>query len=514
MTNGSTHRWTPDALDELSAIVPLAPATVADASDFGHLVTSAPAAIARPRDAAQVARAVAFANDRGLRVGACGKRFSQGGQSLTRGVALDLSAMARVDDVDVPARTVKCDAGTTWRSVVEKAARFGLVPRVLPLNLDLTVGGTLSVGGVGSTSHRYGPAVANVVAIDAVDGTGKQHSARVGALPAPEPTNGARALRDAALGGLGRAVVMTRTTLALREMLPRVRTFYLLYDDAAAWLADQARLAPTCDHLEAFCSASVQGLRSTPQGRRPFAKWFYGLHVSYEHDCDPPTEAAVLSGLAHRWHTHTEDGESLAFTQRYEPRFAMMRATDTWSAPHPWLEAFLPVDRLAALLPDLLDRLPLSLGDGHRVMHVAQHHLPTYFMTPDRSEAEGETRPDRSEAEGETRPDRSEVTPNRSEAEGETRPEAPRVAAFAVLPVGVAPALVEGTLRALEGVHETLVNAGGKRYLSGWLGPCGADERFERAHFGARYDALCALRRRYDPRGTFSPDANASEVHA
>jgi FAD/FMN-containing dehydrogenase len=48
-----------------------------------------------------------------------------------------------------------------------------LTPPVMPDAMMLTVGGTLSVGGIGETSYRYGAQVDNVVELDVVTGAGE-----------------------------------------------------------------------------------------------------------------------------------------------------------------------------------------------------------------------------------------------------------------------------------------------------------------------------------------------------
>jgi cytokinin dehydrogenase len=50
-------------------------------------------------------------------------------------------------------------------------------------------------------------------------------------------------------------------------------------------------------------------------------------------------------------------------------------------------------------------------------------------------------------------------------------------------------------------VDSLLRNAGGKRYLSGWLGS--VDEARWREHYGPSYDRWIAVKRRFDPDGIF-----------
>jgi cytokinin dehydrogenase len=116
-------------------------------------------------------------------------------------------------------------------------------------------------------------------------------------------------------------------------------------------------------------------------------------------------------------------------------------------------------------LPAILAALPASLGDGHRIMWVDVARTPPFFAVP----SAGTT----------------------------TDP----IVCFAVLPPGVAAAEREEVLPALARVDRLLRDAGGKRYLSGWLGPM-PEERW-REHLGEAYPRWLELKRRFDPSGIF-----------
>jgi cytokinin dehydrogenase len=109
----------------------------------------------------------------------------------------------------------------------------------------------------------------------------------------------------------------------------------------------------------------------------------------------------------------------------------------------------------------LLEQSPPFLGDGHRVSLIA-HRGPRFFMFPDRTPA----------------------------------------AMFALLPMGVPPGLRDEALRAVSAMHDTLIAAGGKRYLSGWFGMM--DEAAWRDHYGVRYDEWVTAKHRFDPAGVFT----------
>ena len=91
-----------------------------------------------------------------------GGRFSMGGQIGTDGTLfLDLRQFDDVLEVDVDAKTVRVEAGATWRTVIEALDPHDLSVKIMQSYADFTVGGTLSVNAHG----RYvnlGPVVHSV----------------------------------------------------------------------------------------------------------------------------------------------------------------------------------------------------------------------------------------------------------------------------------------------------------------------------------------------------------------
>lgn len=75
--------------------------------------------VAHPRTPGEVGQALAFAREHGQEVSVGGTRHSMGGQSsFPGGLVLDMRAMDRIR-VDEGNRTVRVQAGATWRAVLE-----------------------------------------------------------------------------------------------------------------------------------------------------------------------------------------------------------------------------------------------------------------------------------------------------------------------------------------------------------------------------------------------------------
>lgn len=63
------------------------------------------------------------------------------------------------------------DSAWLWIEVLNKTLELGLTPVSWTDYLYLTVGGTLSNGGISGQASRYGPQISNVLELDVITGT-------------------------------------------------------------------------------------------------------------------------------------------------------------------------------------------------------------------------------------------------------------------------------------------------------------------------------------------------------
>ena len=154
------HAAVPAELDGVVRLDSATRAMVAD--DFGRMVHRTPAAVVRPRSIDDVAHTLRWANGLGCRVAPYGRGHSVWGRSqVDAGVVLDMTSLDGIHAV-APDR-VTVDAGATWRDVLAATLPQGRTPPVLTDYLDLSVGGTLVVGGVGGTTPTFGMQCDNVL---------------------------------------------------------------------------------------------------------------------------------------------------------------------------------------------------------------------------------------------------------------------------------------------------------------------------------------------------------------
>lgn len=251
--------------------------------DFGGIVQRVPSEVVRPETAGEVAAVLRRATGPVVPRG-CG--HSTSGQSQSDGgILLDMRGLRAVGEVRPDRVTV--EAGATWREVLDATLPHGLTPPVLTDYLDLTVGGTLTIGGIGGTSHRYGKQTDNVLGMEVADPGGVIVSATLRLVPAPE----------------------------------RVRSYTIPCENVAGLLAAQRRIP--ADHI------SGQAL--------PGPAWRYELGAAV-YDAGPELEGQV------------EELSYEEFADRMRPGVQELIKLGEWARPHPWAAVFLPGDRAAEVI--------------------------------------------------------------------------------------------------------------------------------------------------------------------
>lgn len=315
--------------------------------DFGNLVRRRPAAVARPAHPEALASLVREARRAGARLAVRGQGHSVFGQSqVAEGWLVDTGALAEVTVGDGHAQV---GAGACWRDVVRATVARGLAPPVLTDYLGLSVGGTLSVGGFGGASFKFGTQTDQVLELTVVTGTGDivQCSAERNAE-----------LFDAARAGLGQVGIIAGVKVPLVEVPSHVRHYHLPHRTIDELLVDLDRAADE----GRFDQVSAVGLIDR-EGR-------WSFHIDAVLGFAPPGEPddrAVLSCLASQGAgAVATDFTYLDYATRLDAPIASWRTSGLWGAPHPWVDVLLPGSALPSFARSITGSLtPDDLGvDG------------------------------------------------------------------------------------------------------------------------------------------------------
>ncbi|MFF3561486.1 FAD-binding protein [Streptomyces sp. NPDC002574] len=319
----------------------------AAADDFGHIVHRGPVAVLRPGSVDDVVAMVRFCNRHGLKVAPRGQGHGTNGQAqVAGGLVVETTPLARIGPVGPHSRTVTVGAGAKWSDVTRATLVHGLTPPVFTDYLELSVGGTLSVGGLGGQSHHHGAQVDNVTELRVVTGAGE--------LVRCSPTRH-RELFEAVLAGLGQCAVIVSATVRLRKAPTTVRHYLLPYSDLETFLADQ-RLLVT-DGRFGYVEGQV-----VPDGNGAFNGYVLEA-VSYDAH---PDDAVLLAGLRHDpAGVQAEDLDYYVFLDRLAASVAALKSAGLWAWAHPWLNLLIPGAQAAAVAGGILDALtPADLGPG------------------------------------------------------------------------------------------------------------------------------------------------------
>jgi FAD/FMN-containing dehydrogenase len=313
-------------------------ALAAASEDFGRFVHERPVAVLEPGSSRDIARVVRFAQRNGLRVAVRGSGHSLFGQTQVRGgLVIDMSTLATVHDVTDD--RVSADAGCRWGAVLAATLAQERTPPVLPDFLGLSVGGTLSIGGISPTTFRHGAQVDNVLELEVVTGEGR--------IRICSPAHH-RDLFEGTLAGQGQCAIITRAVLRLVRAPARVRVFELVYPALDTLLDDAARLAidGRFDGVVAWVFRGANGVLQHVL-----------IATRYFTPPDRPDDASLLSGLRHlSAASRISDLGYLEYSDRVPDEFPPL--------PHPAICLCVPGSSATAYIQDALARLnPDDLGD-------------------------------------------------------------------------------------------------------------------------------------------------------
>lgn len=420
------------------------------ADDYGHIVHRSPVAVLRPGSVQDIVSVVCYAARYGIKVAMRGQGHATFGQAqVDGGVVIDSRSLATIHQISGGFAVV--DAGVTWLDLARATIGQGLTPPVLTDYLELSVGGTLGVGGIGGASGHHGLQVDNVLEIEVVTGDGRLHRC--------SPARDA-ALFNAVLGGLGQFGILVRATIRLLPAPASARSYQLYYSDLDTYLGDQ-QLLVTDGRF-----SSLQGqVAATADG----SGWEYFVDAAAYYTAPAaPVDAALLAGLRFD-PARTVEVEYSYFdwVNRLAPTVELLKQIGVWYFPHPWINLFLPASSTEAVLRTELATLTLDdTGRGPVLLYPFRTSLSTrpYVQVP---------------------------------AE-------PVAFLFAILRSAVPPepAVVQRQLADNRALYEAVRAVGGKQYPVGSVQFGPADWR---DHLGPDYPAFAAAKTRYDPARVLTP---------
>ncbi|MFI2613174.1 FAD-binding protein [Kitasatospora sp. NPDC018619] len=466
--NTATRTWattdTPAPPRHLAPLPPLQgtlttnPATTTTyAHDFGRLTTNPPYAVLNPAGPHDIAAIINYARRNNLKVAMNGQsgtgndlesHSNYGQAGVAGGIAINARALNRIHTITPTNATV--DAGVTWAQLTDAALTHNLTPPCLTDYLHLSIGGTISIGGIGSTVHKHGLQADTVEAIEIVTGTGRILTA----TPTRNPD-----LFHTALAGAGQVGIITRATLKLVPAPTRALVLTLTYTDQHTFLTDQQTILN-----DGRFPSQIGEILIQPNGQPPT----YKIEAVAHYTTTPPNPTTLLTGL-NPTTTQTTDTTYRDYTYRADTFADTIKNLGYWNSPKPWLSLFLPATTTPTFLNEALPQLtPDDIGPGLLLCYP----FPTNKITHPLA-----------------------ITPNE-----------PTTYLFDLLAFPHPTTNPQPALTRNRNLYNRATQLGAKRYLVGAI-PHMTPTDWQH-HYGPHYTTLTNAKNTYDPTHTLTPGHN------
>ncbi|CAK9140538.1 unnamed protein product [Ilex paraguariensis] len=374
---------------DLSTRLRVDPDAIRTASkDFGNLVHIIPSAVLYPSSITDIVDLVKFSFNSTVpfSIAARGHGHSARGQAMAdRGVVVDMAALKNHGDgggIRVSwsrALGFYADVGgeQLWIDVLGSTLEHGLAPVSWTDYLYLTVGGTLSNGGISGQTFRYGPQIRNVFEMDVITGTGEF-------VTCSKHLNSE--LFFAVLGGLGQFGIITRARIVLDKAPNKVKWVRMLYSGFSVFTRDQEKLISTTglDYVEGSLivhQSSLNNWRSSFFSVSDHSRIvsllskhgiIYCLEVVkyYDHpnkDTVDEELELLLKGLRFLpGFMFKKEASFVDFLNRVRSGELKLQSKGLWDVPHPWLNLFVPKSGIQyfnkAVFVDIIQRQNRTSG--------------------------------------------------------------------------------------------------------------------------------------------------------
>jgi len=325
-----------DHIPSLDGSIVTDPASLAPyATDSGSMVHNTPIAVLIPGSVRDIQKMVKFCRHHCIKVAVRGQGHTTFGQSTAEGgLVIDMATINEIHSIT--ASRVDIDAGATWKQLVTTAVPLGASCPVLTGYINLSIGGTLAVGGI-SPNNRRGAQVDHVHELWVVTGEGELERCS---------KHKKRDLFEGVLAGLGQCGIVVRAVMDMIPAPTSARTFLLNYVDNAMFFDDLRTLLDR----EEFDGLYMIG---APDGG---GGWVRQINAIKYHNGAPPDPNVILRDLNLPPEAATiQDTTYLDQVLAVDVIIDFFKSIGLWHGVlHPWYDAFLPEDEVEDFVGDTL----------------------------------------------------------------------------------------------------------------------------------------------------------------
>ncbi len=232
--------------------------------------------------------------------------------------------------------SVDAGPGASWGDVAKTTLAKNLTPPVFADTMTLTVGGTLSVGGLGNTSQHFGAQGYNATELDVGTGDGRLVTCSL---------QRESELFNMVIAGLGQCGIIVRARIRLIPAPSNVVLHNLVYDDLETYLSDQKQIAMEGRFDHQWGTAS----------RKRNGPWSFTMQLGkFYTPPDEPNLAPLMAGLRFRSQAEPVRRSYSEYLHRMDARNADEIASGRAARPTPivvvWIPASATKDYVARIL--------------------------------------------------------------------------------------------------------------------------------------------------------------------
>ncbi|XP_058090396.1 cytokinin dehydrogenase 3-like isoform X2 [Magnolia sinica] len=341
--------------------------------DFGRIFFSSPSAVLRPQSPKEISQLLSFVASSSpsssfskATVAARGAGHSIHGQAQApNGIVVEMDSLPpsieihKKRDGEPGFSYVDVSGGTLWVDLLKESLQVGLTPRSWTDYLYLTIGGTLSNGGISGQTFKYGPQISNVLQLDVVTGKGE--------LVTCSP-NQSSELFYAVLGGLGQFGIITSARIILQDAPQKDQELLV-------------SMAEMVDYVEGFMVLNEQSLHSSstafpshldfiPQLDPSRSDVYYCIEFAVHHhqekeSCVDQVVEEISRKLSFMpTHIYSVEVSYFDFLNRVRMEEISLRRRGMWDVHHPWLNMFVPRSGIKQFRDLLLEKISPSTFVG------------------------------------------------------------------------------------------------------------------------------------------------------
>jgi cytokinin dehydrogenase len=338
-----------------------------DSHDLGNIVCVTPQAVLRPGSVNDIVKMVSYSREHAIKVSVRGQGHTTFGQSLSPGLVIENRWLNQIHSIGPDGAIV--DPGLLWHDLIVAAYGHGLTVPAFTGYTQLSIAGTLSVGGV-PPANQAGLQIDNVSELDLVTGTGELHTG------CSETSD--QDLFEAALGGLGQCSLITRAKVDLVPAKSMARTYRIEYFDNATFFSDLRTLINRGELDGVYNIWSPSGPTLSHQINA----------VAYYNPGSPPDDTHLLRGLSVPPAAAVKlDTTYLEFVFTVDQLYAAYQADGWDTLVKPWFDVWLPDSTVEQYVGEVIQSLtPQDVGPTGFVLLFPQRRSKLtrpFFRVPD-----------------------------------------------------------------------------------------------------------------------------------